>query len=96
MPDITGKASTPDGSITVEAAPGGGLRAVHLTRAALAQGGQRLAAAIMAVATTATAQANQAMAHTLGPKAETILPTLGITPGEAEDEDFGDRGVMRR
>lgn len=99
---ITGTASTVDGSVTVEVGIGGGLRAVRLTRTALDQGGARLAATVLEVAERATAQANQRATlmyrRTLGDAADGMLAGLGVTvtADALPDEDFGDRGVMRR
>lgn len=99
---ITGTASTVDGAVTVEVGIGGGLRAVRLTRAAMHLGGPGLASTIMEVAARATAQANQraaiAFRRTLGASDE-LLAGLGLAvPDELApvDEDFGERGVMRR
>lgn len=100
---ITGTASTVDGAVTVEVGIGGGLRAVRLTQAALNLGGARLAATVLEVAARATAQANQRanlmFRRTIGGSADELLAGLGVArPAEHEiaDDDFGDRGVMRR
>lgn len=99
---ITGTASTVDGAVTVEVGIGGGLRAVRLTRAAMHLGGPRLAETILEVAARATALANQragiAFRRTLGASDE-LLAGLGLSVSDdlvPVDEDFGERGVMRR
>ncbi|HEY3610225.1 MAG TPA: YbaB/EbfC family DNA-binding protein [Pseudonocardiaceae bacterium] len=102
-PPITGTASAVDGSVTVEAAVGGGLRAVHLTRTALDQDGAQLARTVLAVAARAAALANQranlAFQRTLGRSTDDLLAGLGLSfPADlvAEHEDTSDHGVMRR
>jgi hypothetical protein len=100
---ITGTASSVDGSVTVEAAIGGGLRTVHLTRSALDQDAGQLARTVVAVAARAAALANQranlAFQRTLGRSTDDLLAGLGLSfPADlvADNEDTSDHGVMRR
>jgi hypothetical protein len=96
-----GVASSPDGAVTVEVAVGGGLRAVRLTRQALALGPDRLAHTVLTVAAKAAAQANQRADHeyrrTLGAQSRETLAALGIAYADQDhaDDDFGDHGVLR-
>jgi hypothetical protein len=99
---ITGTASTVDGSVTVDVGIGGGLRAVRLTSAALELGAARLAATVLEVAARATASANQrgslAFRRALGGSTDELLSGLGLSYSAdlIDDDDAGDRGVMRR
>ncbi|HEX4725687.1 MAG TPA: YbaB/EbfC family DNA-binding protein [Pseudonocardiaceae bacterium] len=99
---ITGTASTVDGTVTVEVGIGGGLRAVRLTPAALDLGAARLAATVLDVAARATALANQRanlmFRRTLGGSTDELLAGLGLSYARdlVEDDDSGERGVMRR
>ena len=92
---IRGRASTPDGSISVEVAPGGLLTDVALTPAALSVDMATLARRITAVAERATGLAGGAMHKALaGVVGERHLESLGYVPVEDEPEvddvDFGD------
>ncbi|WP_253771109.1 YbaB/EbfC family nucleoid-associated protein [Goodfellowiella coeruleoviolacea] len=87
------RATSGDGTVVVEAGPGGALRSVTLSPEALRQGGQRLAQTVLAVANQASAKANQrtqyAMRAAVGADAAGELDRLGLgfDPRLAEDED---------
>ncbi|WP_033292608.1 hypothetical protein [Amycolatopsis jejuensis] len=79
--------------VTAEVAPGGALRHLELTAAALRTGGPRLADTILRTVREATAQANERARHLLeaelGPLGDE-LPRLGLsredsTAAHAED-----------
>jgi DNA-binding protein YbaB len=87
------RASSGDGTVVVEAGPGGALRSVTLSPQALRQGGQRLAQTVLAVANQASAKANQrtqyAMRAALGEASAGQLDRLGLgyDPRLADHED---------
>lgn len=90
---ITGIASSPDGSVTVEVGMGGGLRSVRLTPQALQRGAEQLSQMVLAVAAHATARANQraeyAFRGALGAHAARALAGLGLgyDPSLVDDAD---------
>ncbi|MGH3759096.1 YbaB/EbfC family nucleoid-associated protein [Actinophytocola sp.] len=95
---ITGRASSPDGGISVEVAPGGLLTDVRLSPAALSADMETLARQITVLADRATRLAGGNMHEALaGVVGEKHLESLGYVPvddeAEAEtdpDADFGD------
>jgi hypothetical protein len=92
---LAGRATTPDGSIGVEVAPGGLLTDVRLTPAALSADMETLARRITALAERATRRAGGNMHKALaGVVGEKHLESLGYVPAEDEpdvdDTDFGD------
>ncbi|MCG8921002.1 hypothetical protein V1227_32105 [Lentzea sp. DG1S-22] len=86
---ITGRASSPDGAVTVVATPGGPPQQVVVSPAALRMGPQGLAAEIMRIADRARRTANtrlhQALDRVVDPRE---LAAMGIERGQDED-DFG-------
>ncbi|SDN83533.1 hypothetical protein [Lentzea jiangxiensis] len=86
---ITGRASSPDGAVTVVATPGGPPQQVVVSPAALRMGPQGLAAEIMRIADRARRTANtrlhQALDRVVDPRE---LAATGIERGPDED-DFG-------
>lgn len=90
---ISGRATSPDGGISVEVAPGGLLTDVRLSPAALSADMETLARQITLLAGRATQLAGGAMHKALaGMVGETDLESLGYVPVEDEpdDTDFGD------
>lgn len=79
---VTGVASSPDGSATVEVGLGGSLRSVRLSREALSRGASGLARNILDASRRATAQANrdahEQLRRQLGATADATLDTLGL------------------
>ena len=94
---ISGRASSPDGGISVEVAPGGLLTDVQLSSGALSVDMETLARQITALTERATRLAGGAMHKALAPVVgEKHLESLGYVPVEDESEadsddaDFGD------
>jgi hypothetical protein len=92
---VTGKASSPDGGIEVEVAPGGLLTGLKLSPAAVSGDMETLARNITALADRATRRAGSTMYKTLAPvlgeRGEKHLESLGYVPvDDDEDGDFDD------
>jgi hypothetical protein len=92
---ISGRATSPDGGISVEVAPGGLLSDVRLAPAALSADMETLARQITVLAERATRLAGGNMHKALtGVVGEKHLESLGYVPAEDEadvdDSDFGD------
>jgi hypothetical protein len=91
---ITGKASSPDGGIEVEVAPGGLLTGLTLSPAALDADMETLARNIVSIADRATRRAgsnmHKALAPVLGARGENHLESLGYVPVDDEDAADGD------
>lgn len=92
---ISGRATSPDGGISVEVAPGGLLTDVRLAPSAMAADMETLARQITVLAARATRLAGGNMHKALsGVVAEKHLESLGYVPAEdepdADDGDFGD------
>jgi hypothetical protein len=88
---ISGRASSPDGGISVEVAPGGLLTDVQLSSAALSVDMETLARQITALAERATRLAGDAMHKALSPVVgERHLESLGYVPVEDESEADSD------
>ncbi len=89
---ITGRASSPDGGIEVEVAPGGLLTGLRLSPAAVSGDMETLARNITALADRATRRAgsnmHKALAPVLGERGEKHLESLGYVP--VDDEDLAD------
>lgn len=89
---ISGRASSPDGGIEVEVAPGGLLTSLKLSPAALSGDMETLARNITALADRATRRAgsnmHKALSPVLGERGEKHLESLGYVP--TDDEDDGD------
>ena len=92
---VKGKASTADGAISVEVAPGGLLTNITLAPIALSADAETLARQITVLAEKATARAGSNMHKTLtpvlGPSGEKHLASLGYVPIEDEGDDDPDR-----
>jgi len=67
--------------IAIEVGPGGGLHSVELADRSMRLGGERLAAAILGLVRTATAQANERARHDLPAELRDSLDTLGVGVG---------------
>ena len=90
---ISGRATSPDGGISVEVAPGGLLTDLRLSPAALSADLETLARQITVLAGRATELAGSAMYKALaGVVGEKDLTSLGYVPvaDEPDDTDFGD------
>ncbi|MFS8104869.1 hypothetical protein LFM09_47985 [Lentzea alba] len=84
---ITGRASSPDGAVTVVATPAGPPQEITVSAAALRMGPQGLAAEIMRIAEkarrSASTRLHQSLERVVDPRE---LTELGIVPGQDEDE----------
>lgn len=95
---VSGKASTPDGGIEVEVAPGGLLTGLWLSPAAASGDMETLARNITALADRATRRAGsnmyKALSPVLGERGEKHLESLGYMPVDDEEDatevDFSD------
>ncbi|MGI5504617.1 YbaB/EbfC family nucleoid-associated protein [Lentzea sp. CA-135723] len=86
---VTGRASSPDGAVTVVATPGGPPQEITVSPAALRMGPQGLAAEIVRVAEKAQRAANTRLHQTLERVVDPReLTAMGIERGQDED-DFG-------
>ncbi|USX50865.1 YbaB/EbfC family nucleoid-associated protein [Lentzea sp. HUAS12] len=86
---VTGRASSPDGAVTVVATPGGPPQQISVSPAALRMGPQALAAEIMRIAGKAQRTANTRLHRTLERVVDPReLTAMGIERGPDEDE-FG-------
>ncbi|NKE58131.1 hypothetical protein FXN61_15360 [Lentzea sp. PSKA42] len=86
---ITGRASSPDGAVTVVATPGGPPQQITVSAAALRMGPQGLAAEIMRIAEKAQRNANTRLHQSLERVVDTQeLTAMGLKRGSDEDE-FG-------
>ncbi|SEQ74334.1 YbaB/EbfC family nucleoid-associated protein [Lentzea albida] len=86
---VTGRASSPDGAVTVVATPGGPPQQIAVSPAALRMGPQALAAEIMRIADKAQRNANTRLHQTLERVVDPReLTAMGIERGRDEDE-FG-------
>lgn len=84
---ITGRASSPDGAVTVIATPGGPPQQIAVSPAALRMGPQGLAAEIMRIAEKAQRNASSRLHQTLDRVVDPReLTELGFAPGQDEDE----------
>ena len=96
---VTGRASTPDGAITIVVAPGGRLLEVNIENSALTMRPEQLAAVLVEVAGRATRSAGsrmqQSVRSVVEPSVADSLAQLGFTPGVA-DEDVDWVDVIRR
>ncbi|MFE2757351.1 hypothetical protein ACFXGA_35675 [Actinosynnema sp. NPDC059335] len=89
---VLGRASSPDGAVTVVTPPGGPPRDVRLSPAALAMGPRALADEILRVSARASkdaaARAHRALERVVDPATARALAEIGFEPGP-DDEDFG-------
>ncbi|QFZ23310.1 hypothetical protein [Saccharothrix syringae] len=88
---VRGRASSPDGAVTVVAAPGGPPQEVRVTPAALALGPRALADEILRVAAAASRdaadRAHRVLERVADPATMRALTELGFERGP--DDDFG-------
>lgn len=87
---VTGKASSSDGAIEVEVAPGGLLTGLQLHRSALRYGSAVLAEQILELSQRATRRAGDRMYQTLAPVLgadDSNLRALGYEPLPDDDPD---------
>ena len=86
---ITGRASSPDGAVTVVATPGGPPQQIAVSPAALRMGPQGLAAEIMRIAEKAQRSASSRLHQTLERVVDPReLTELGFARGQ-DDDEFG-------
>ncbi|MDQ2587214.1 hypothetical protein CKY47_25140 [Saccharothrix yanglingensis] len=90
---VFGRASSPDGAVTVVAVPGGPPREVRVSPAALRMGPRALADEILRVSRRASRDAaDRSLERVVEPEAVAALAEIGFERGP--DEDFGfPRGV---
>jgi DNA-binding protein YbaB len=95
---VTGRASSPDGAVTVVVGPGGRLLEVNIEDSALIQKPEQLAALLVNLAGRATKDAggrmHQSMRRVVSPEVAESLSQLGIPPASDEEVDWAD--VIRR
>jgi hypothetical protein len=85
---VVGKASSPDGTIDVQVAPGGLLTGLTIHRSALRHGSAVLADQIFELAQRATRRAGDRMYHALSSAVDREqLETLGYEPIPDDDPD---------
>lgn len=95
---VTGRASSPNGAITVTAGPGGRLVELNIESSALTMKPEALAAELVALAQRATRDADARLRHSIRsvvrPEVSGSLAELGVAPGApaAEVGDDGDDG----
>ncbi|MFD7654086.1 hypothetical protein ACFV4N_08925 [Actinosynnema sp. NPDC059797] len=89
---VLGRASSPDGAVTVVAAPGGAPREVRVSPAALALGPRALADEIVRVAAAASRDAatrvHRSLERVVDPETLRALTEIGFERGP-DDDDFG-------
>ena len=89
---VTGRATSPDGAITIVVGPGGRLLELNIENSALTMQPEQLADILVKLAGRATRNANgrmqQAMRGVVRPEVADSLTHLGISPGDG-DEDGG-------
>ncbi len=85
---VVGKASSPDGTIEVQVAPGGLLTGLTIHRSTLRHGSAVLADQIIELAQRATRRAGDKMYHALAPVVDASqLEVLGYEPIPDDDPD---------
>ncbi|MFG1643872.1 YbaB/EbfC family nucleoid-associated protein [Amycolatopsis sp. NPDC049252] len=85
---VVGKASSGDGAIEVQVAPGGLLTGLTIHRSALRHGSSVIADQIVELAQRATRRAGDRMYHALAPVVDASqLETLGYEPIPDDDPD---------
>jgi len=96
---VTGRATSPSGAITVVAGPGGRLLEVNIDNSVLTMKPEQLAAELVELAGRAArnagARMQQSVRSVVGPAVADSLAELGFTPGAA-DEDVDWVDVIRR
>ncbi|MEQ0562191.1 YbaB/EbfC family DNA-binding protein [Amycolatopsis sp. NEAU-NG30] len=85
---VVGKASSSDGAIEVQVAPGGLLTGLTIHRSALRHGSAVIAGQVLELAQRATRRAGDRMYHALSPVLDAEqLETLGYEPIPDDDPD---------
>jgi hypothetical protein len=96
---VTGRATSPNGAVTVSVRPGGKLVELRFESVAFTLRPEQLAAEIVAVAQRATRDADARMHRSLGPvvsrEVADSLTSLGAAPAPAADEDVDWVKVIR-
>ncbi|MGM1061596.1 hypothetical protein [Saccharothrix sp. Mg75] len=97
---VLGRASSPDGAVTVVAPPGGPPREVRVSPAALGMGPRALADEILRVSRRASrdaaSRAHRSLERVAGPEALAALAGIGFEPGpERGADDDLDGGYLR-
>ncbi|MFD1149759.1 hypothetical protein [Saccharothrix hoggarensis] len=99
---VLGRASSPDGAVTVVTAPGGPPREVRVSPAALTMGPRALADEILRVSARASRDAASRLHRTLervaDPAAVRALAEIGFEPGPddgSDDDGFGGGSYLR-
>ncbi|GAA3842774.1 hypothetical protein GCM10022243_06530 [Saccharothrix violaceirubra] len=94
---VLGRASSPDGAVTVTTPPGTPPTDIRVTAAALNMGPQALAAEIVRVAAKASrdaaARLHRSLDRVVDPATSRALTEMGFAPGEVEDDFTG--GYLR-
>ena len=97
---VTGRASSPNGAITVTVQPGGALLDVDIQGSALTMHPERLAAELVKLAQQATKDAGAKLHHAVRPvvskEVADSLTALGLAPGAPADEFVDWVEVLRR
>jgi DNA-binding protein YbaB len=95
---VTGRATSPDGAVTVIVGPGGRLVEVNIENSALTQKPEQLADLLVKLAGRATKDAggrmHQSMRRVVSPEVAESLSQLGIPPASDDEVDWAD--VIRR
>lgn len=91
---VLGRASSPDGAVSVVTAPGASPQEVRISQAALNMGAPMLAAEILRVANRAardaSARLHSSLERVVDPGTARGLTELGFEPGRREDDEgFG-------
>ncbi|NUT50516.1 MAG: hypothetical protein HOV94_24890 [Saccharothrix sp.] len=96
---VLGRASSPDGAVTVVTAPGGPPRDVRISPAALSMGPRALADEILRVSARAARDASSRMHRALervaDPAAVRALAEIGFERGPDDDRDDFDDTYLR-
>ncbi|MFI9007385.1 hypothetical protein ACIGNX_09175 [Actinosynnema sp. NPDC053489] len=91
---VLGRASSPDGAVTVVTAPGGPPREVRVSTSALSMGPRALADEILRVSARASrdaaSRAHRAVARVTDPATARALAEIGFPPGPDDDPDTFD------
>ncbi|HEV8557036.1 MAG TPA: YbaB/EbfC family nucleoid-associated protein [Actinophytocola sp.] len=97
---VTGRASLPNGAITVTVRPGGALVDIEIQTSALSMHPEQLAAELVKLARQATRTAGAKLHQTIRPvvsrEVADSLTSLGIPPGAPADEFVDWVEVLRR
>jgi hypothetical protein len=97
---VTGRASLPNGAITVTVRPGGALVDIDIQASALSMHPEQLAAELVKLAQQATrnagAKLHQSVRPVVGREVADSLTALGLTPGAPAEEYVDWVEVLRR